>query len=113
PAPRTLEAFFGELIDRIELSIVTAPSPDFATEPNALLDAVMAFDDALADVEYDIDQVPSDALDAEGEVINATQEDLATFLSTQCESSVDIAAEAAALADQFIALGGDVTDPAV
>lgn len=109
PTPATMQAYFSELIDRIELAIITAPNSDFATQPNELLDAVEAFDELLAGVDYDSAQVDEDPLPAESEIVETTTDELEAFLNDNCDTGSDIDAETSELADELIALAGDIT----
>ncbi len=107
PAPATTEAFFAEVIDRVELAIVTAPSSDYTTQPNELLTAVESMDQLLAENDYDVTLIPDGSLEAESDVVEQVQNDLEGFLADNCESTTDIDAESEALAAELTALGGD------
>ncbi len=104
PAPVTMEAFFAELIDRIALAIVTAPTSEFAAEPTELLAAIRRFDEEFAANGYDILLVSQEVLADDGDVVNSVQAELETFLA-DCDTGTDTDAEASALAEELTALG--------
>jgi len=110
PAPATAEAYFAELIDRIELAIVTAPSSDFTVQPNELLAAIQGLDEVLAANGYDRTLVPEEEIADEGDVVNSVKADLEFFLE-DCDTGTDVDAEASALAEQLISLGGGEVSP--
>jgi hypothetical protein len=104
PSPATMEAFFAELVDRIEVAVVTAPNGEFAAQPNELLVAIESVDTVFAASGYDVLQVSEEDLADEGEVIDNVKAELEDFLSN-CDTGTDIDAEANALAEELIALG--------
>ena len=110
PAPATMEAFFAELIDRIELAIVTAPSSEFTVQPSELLVAIESFDAVLGASGYDILLVGEEELADEGDVVDSVQAELEIFLEN-CDTGTNIDAEASALAAELTALGGTPVPP--
>jgi hypothetical protein len=112
PAPATMEAFFAELIDRIELAIVTAPNSEFAVQPNELLTAIQGYDAVLAASGYDVELVAEEELADEGEVVDNVKAELEGFLA-DCDTGTDVDAEASALAQELTALGVDDVPPPV
>jgi hypothetical protein len=112
PSPATMEAFFAELIDRIELAIVTAPNSEFAEQPNELLTAIQGYDAALAASGYDVELVSEEELADEGEVVDTVTAELEGFLA-DCDTGTDVEAEANALAQELTELGLEDVPPPV
>ena len=110
PAPATMEAFFAELMDRIELAIVKAPTAEFAVQPIQLLAAIQSFDAVHAASGYDVLLFGEEQLADEGDVVASVQAELEIFLEN-CETGTDIDAEASALASELTALGGAPVPP--